>query len=124
MLLVDDDPAILETVGEALRSSGYVVDTARNGLDAIERIQATQPDILLVDLMLPLLDGVSLIKRIRGERLVQRAPIVIFSADHRMNERALALQADAALSEEPLDLNALESAMTRLLGAPPARLQA
>jgi PAS domain S-box-containing protein len=117
VLLVDDDPAILETVGEALRDAGYQVDTASSGLDALQTLQTRQPDILLVDLMMPLLDGASLIERIRDERLVTEAPIVVFSADHRVKERAFAVQADAALSK-PIDLAVLESAMLRLLGSP------
>jgi PAS domain S-box-containing protein len=114
VLLVDDDSDILDAVGDILRMEGYTVDVARNGAEALEAIARTCPDVLLADLMMPVLDGVSLIERIRAQDLMKGAPIVVFSADGQLYKKATQLRADAAL-RKPIDFEELYGALSRLL---------
>ncbi|QKW19436.1 response regulator transcription factor [Kitasatospora sp. NA04385] len=77
ILLVEDDEVIRETTQLALERYGFPVDTAGDGLEGLERFRADPPDLLLLDVMLPLLDGVGLCRRIREE---SRLPILMMSA--------------------------------------------
>ncbi|MEU9131597.1 two-component system response regulator CseB [Kitasatospora sp. NPDC048540] len=77
MLLVEDDEVIREATRMALERYGFPVETAGDGLEGLERFRAQPPDILLLDVMLPLLDGVGLCRRIREESLL---PILMMSA--------------------------------------------
>ncbi|WP_329493874.1 two-component system response regulator CseB [Kitasatospora herbaricolor] len=77
ILLVEDDEVIREATKMALERYGFPVDTAGDGLEGLERFRAQPPDLLLLDVMLPLLDGVGLCRRIREESLL---PILMMSA--------------------------------------------
>ncbi|WP_405017195.1 two-component system response regulator CseB [Kitasatospora sp. NBC_00070] len=77
ILLVEDDEVIREATRMALERYGFPVDTAADGLEGLESFRARRPDILLLDVMLPLLDGVGLCRRIREE---SQLPILMMSA--------------------------------------------
>ncbi|MDH6110939.1 two-component system response regulator MtrA [Kitasatospora sp. MAP12-15] len=77
ILLVEDDEVIREATRMALERYGFPVDTAADGLEGLERFRAEPPDLLLLDVMLPLLDGVGLCRRIREE---SQLPILMMSA--------------------------------------------
>ncbi|RAJ42723.1 DNA-binding response OmpR family regulator [Kitasatospora sp. SolWspMP-SS2h] len=77
ILLVEDDEVIRETTQLALERYGFPVVTAADGLEGLERFRADPPDLLLLDVMLPLLDGVGLCRRVREE---SRLPILMMSA--------------------------------------------
>ncbi|WP_138471687.1 response regulator transcription factor [Poseidonocella sp. HB161398] len=64
--VVEDDPSILRTVSLMLEAEGYVVDAYPDGLSAYEGVSCTQPDIALVDLVMPGMDGMELVRRIRA----------------------------------------------------------
>nr|WP_055586538.1 two-component system response regulator CseB [Peterkaempfera griseoplana] len=77
ILLVEDDEVIREATRMALERYGFPVTTAGDGLEGLERFRADRPDVLLLDVMLPLLDGVGLCRRIREE---SQLPILMMSA--------------------------------------------
>jgi two-component system, OmpR family, response regulator MtrA len=77
ILLIEDDEVIREATRMALERYGFPVTTAADGLEGLERFRADRPDILLLDVMLPLLDGVGLCRRIREE---SQLPILMMSA--------------------------------------------
>ena len=114
LLLVDDDPFVLDAVGDALRTDGYAVETVASGMEALAAIARSPPDLMLVDLMMPVLDGASLIERIRREDLLVNTPIVLFSGDQQVHRKASALRVDAAF-QKPIDLAELQAGLARLL---------
>jgi signal transduction histidine kinase/ActR/RegA family two-component response regulator len=114
VLLVDDDPEILEATGQVLREWGYAVDEARDGQTALELARGARPDLMLVDLMMPVMDGWALIARLREEQLAPGVPLVVFSADRDAGEKARQVQADAAL-RKPFELEELQEVVERLL---------
>jgi len=65
ILLVEDDEYIAKPVAKDIRHQGHVVDVASDGISALEYAQAVEYDLILLDLMLPRLDGISLCKRLR-----------------------------------------------------------
>ncbi|MFD8784274.1 response regulator [Kitasatospora sp. NPDC059599] len=77
ILLVEDDEVIREATRMALERYGFPVSTAADGLEGLEAFRAVRPDLLLLDVMLPLLDGVGLCRRIREE---SQLPILMMSA--------------------------------------------
>ncbi|MFG3056974.1 response regulator [Kitasatospora sp. NPDC048239] len=77
ILIVEDDEVIREATRMALERYGFPVSTAADGLEGLETFQAVRPDLLLLDVMLPLLDGVGLCRRIREE---SQLPILMMSA--------------------------------------------
>ncbi|WP_431676604.1 two-component system response regulator CseB [Kitasatospora sp. KL5] len=77
ILLVEDDEVIREATQMALERYGFPVDTAADGLQGLERFRAAPPDLVLIDVMLPLLDGVGLCRRIREESSL---PVLMMSA--------------------------------------------
>jgi PAS domain S-box-containing protein len=119
VLLVDDDPEILEATGQILREWGYTVDEARDGATALSLARGTRPDLMLVDLMMPVMDGWTLIKRMREEKVAGGVPLVIFSADRDAREKAKKLDAAAAL-RKPFHLQELQDVVERLLPQKPA----
>jgi signal transduction histidine kinase len=119
VLLVDDDPEILEATGQLMREWGYSVDEARDGATALDLLRGSKPDLMLVDLMMPVMDGWTLIGRIRNEKVAEGVPLVIFSADRDAREKGRKLEADAAL-RKPFELEELQELLERLLAPKPA----
>jgi CheY-like chemotaxis protein len=119
VLLVDDDPEILEATGQVLREWGYTVDEACDGQTALSMARLATPDLVLVDLMMPVMDGWTLIQRLREEKVAPDAPVVVFSADRDARENARHLDAHAAL-RKPFELQELQDVVERLIPPKPA----
>jgi len=85
ILLVDDDASLLVVLSEQLRDDGYEVATARDGLEALRRLEAGWPDLILLDLMMPRVDGLALARRIKAEADL---PIIVLSAIDTADSKA------------------------------------
>ena len=92
VLAVDDDPAILRTLSINLRARDYEVETARDGRSALQVVQERMPDLILLDLGLPDLDGVAVLTQLRS---FTRVPIVVLSARHESDDKVEALDLGA-----------------------------
>jgi len=77
ILVVDDDPDMVELLTRALERAGYRVDTAHDGEQALDLVEANAPDLVVLDLMLPGMDGFEVCRRIRLER---QMPIIVLTA--------------------------------------------
>jgi CheY-like chemotaxis protein len=80
ILLVEDNPAGLEALSEFLHFKGYVVDVATNGLEAIEYVKKLSPDLVLMDVQMPVMDGLEATRRIRADKTVANIPIIMLTA--------------------------------------------
>ncbi|MEV5329139.1 response regulator transcription factor [Nonomuraea fastidiosa] len=78
LLIVEDDPNILELLAASLRFAGFDVTTAKSGLDAVAAVQRHRPDLVVLDVMLPDLDGFEIVKRMRGGGM--HTPVVFLTA--------------------------------------------
>jgi DNA-binding NtrC family response regulator len=76
ILIVDDDPDILEVLGDRLAAQGYQIETARDGLAALEAIRADAPDLAILDLMMPRMGGMEVLRKIQEEGLDVTAMVV------------------------------------------------
>jgi len=80
VLVVDDDADIRLTLLEILREEGFRVREARNGLEALERIAEEEPDLVLLDLVMPIVNGWEVLQTLRSSR--KNLPVVVLSAIH------------------------------------------
>jgi two-component system, OmpR family, KDP operon response regulator KdpE len=92
LLIVDDDPDLLSVCRVGLDAMGYLVRTAETGSDGLTQTAISRPDVIVLDLGLPDLDGVEVCRRIRGWSDV---PIVVLSADGTEDRKVEALEAGA-----------------------------
>src|SRR3989338_1548140 len=97
ILLVDDEDSVLQMVGKRLEMEGYEVLTAMDGHDALEQAQTESPDLIILDLFLPRLNGYSVCSVLKADPKLKKIPIVIFTgkADETEDETLLLQGADA-----------------------------
>ncbi|WP_327063861.1 response regulator transcription factor [Kitasatospora purpeofusca] len=93
VLVVEDDPGVRATLDQLLRFEGYRVLTATDGQDALELLERQRPDLAVVDVVMPRLDGLALCRmlRRRGDRL----PVLVLTARHQLGDRVAGLDAGA-----------------------------
>lgn len=92
ILLVDDDPAVSEGVACSLATEGYRVTTAADGITALSAVHDQQPDLIILDLMLPRLSGLDVCKTIRRDSHI---PIIMLSAKDTEEDRVIGLELGA-----------------------------
>jgi two-component system, OmpR family, response regulator len=84
ILVVDDDPNILELVSIQLKQAGYTVMKASDGVEALELLEKDLPDLAVVDVMMPRMDGYKLTKRLRGEADI---PVLLLTAKGELEDK-------------------------------------
>ena len=101
VLIVEDEESILLSLEFLLGKEGYSVNTARNGAEAMRALQTQPPDLVLLDVMLPLVDGFELCRLIRENPVLRGTRIMLLTARGRETEiaRGLALGADSYLTK-------------------------
>jgi len=81
ILIVDDDPDVREAVSMMLEAKGYQVVTAADGIEALANVKADRPDLMILDLLMPKMDGFAVCKELQDPRWVKhRVPILILSS--------------------------------------------
>ena len=96
VLVVEDDPAIREVLISMLRISGYRVRTASEGEEVLPVALAFRPQLVLMDLMLPGVDGWELTRRIKSREELGMPPVIVLSARVREDDRIRAIEAGAS----------------------------
>ncbi|WP_025916380.1 response regulator transcription factor [Herminiimonas sp. CN] len=116
ILIVDDEPNIVISLEFLMQQSGYEVETARDGEEALQKIVSFQPDLVLLDIMLPQLNGFEVCQRIRENSQWNRIKVIMLSAKGREIEisKGIALGADAYVTK-PFSTKDLIVQVQRLL---------
>lgn len=118
ILVVEDDHAIRQLIVWMLEDRGYMVTSAGNGRDAVEIAAAWRPDLVILDLGLPYIDGVGVSSHVR--ELGEHAPrVIVVSADRAANQKALAMGAFTLITK-PFDIDVLTDAVELALEKPAA----
>ena len=112
ILVVDDDPHVRAMLRLALELEGYEVDEAPDGYRALRRLERTRPDLLLLDLMLPGLDGFGVVRALRERGLHGEIPVILMSASG-LTEQAVAGAGAAAYLSKPFDVRRLLTEVER-----------
>ena len=105
VLVVDDDPDIREVVALVLEDEGFSVETAVNGAEALEKVRENPPSGILLDMMMPVMDGAAFLRAWRSETPSSRVPVVVMSANQKAAD-ALTLGAADFISQ-PFDVDDL-----------------
>jgi DNA-binding response OmpR family regulator len=113
ILIVEDDGRIAQPLAEDLKHQNHVVDVAQDGIEGWDYAQATTYDLILLDLMLPRLDGISLCKKLRGAKI--NALILMITAKDTTADKVIGLDAGADdYLVKPFDLEELEARIRAL----------
>jgi two-component system, OmpR family, alkaline phosphatase synthesis response regulator PhoP len=80
ILAVDDEPNIVRLIEVNLTRHGYQVETANNGVQALEKIRASRPDLVVSDVMMPEMDGFELLSSIRRDPALESLPVIMLTA--------------------------------------------
>ena len=117
ILIVDDEPEVLDVTGSMLRKREYEVSTATNGLIALQEIKDKRPDLILLDVLMPEMDGYELYKQLKGNPLTNDIPVLIVTARGNMEDSFKVIGVDGFISKpfSPDDLmNEIEHVKTLL----------
>ena len=93
VLIVDDDRAVRDALDRALQLEGYDVDTAEDGLSALRCVQQRQPDAIVLDVMMPGVDGFAFLRRLRGDS--NDVPVLLLTARDAVGDRVTGLDVGA-----------------------------
>jgi len=92
VLVVDDEPMVRDVLARYLEKEGFAVDTAEDGAAALDAYERTVPDLVLLDLMLPRIDGLEVLRRMRA---VRSAPVIMITAKGEETDRVVGLELGA-----------------------------
>lgn len=116
VLVVEDDAGLQETLEEILEIEGYDVTVAKDGLDALDKLSDPLPAVILLDVMMPRMDGYAFVDELRRRGLHPGIPILVLTADGRAQQKAERIGAVGYL-EKPFDLRELLRQVARFAGA-------
>lgn len=110
ILFIDDDPMTLETLSRSIEIFGHQALIASSGEQAQELVAGESPDLIMTDMNLPDIDGISLVKHLKADPRTSSIPIVVLSASPEVDAGEIALAAGAEeFLEKPLRLDKLQS---------------
>ncbi len=95
ILIIEDEEHIVELIKFNLESNGYKVSYAFNGRDGIKRVEMEKPDLVLLDLMLPEVDGIDVCNRIKNNRELKQIPIIMLTAKSSETDKIIGLEIGA-----------------------------
>lgn len=87
VLVVDDDPVLVKTLQTYLERAGYRVQVAYHGLEALQRVKAQKPDIILLDVLMPMLDGFKVARMLKFDKNTKDIPIIVLTSRATQGER-------------------------------------
>ena len=120
ILIVDDEPAVLEVLASLLTDEGFTVRTAPDGRVALEMLADDLPDLLITDVMMPRLDGWTLLAAVREH--TPTLPVIVISAVDRREARhwALLITDHTVFLQKPFDVETLLATVEQLNGPRPS----
>jgi DNA-binding response OmpR family regulator len=123
VLVIDDERMLRDTLAHVLTEEGYVVDAAVDGEEALERVHANRPDAILLDLMMPGMNGRQFLQALRNDAAYAEVPVLIMTAVHGLEVNLASIGASAVV-EKPFDpddlLNKVALAVYRSREADPS----
>jgi CheY-like chemotaxis protein len=122
ILVVEDDNDIRGLVSEVLRDDGYDVREATNGCEALNQVRTERPDLIVLDLMMPVMDGWTFVEECRTHTDCRDVPIVVTSASHDLPRTAEKLRSYGVRTclAKPFDVDGLLALVERYAPSAPA----
>jgi CheY-like chemotaxis protein len=123
VLLIEDDPLIYRLYQKLFSLEGYEIELAENGQEGLEKLQSFHPDILLMDIMMPTMNGLEMLSKVKADPATQAIPVIVLTNIADMNITQMALQKGAALciiksQTEPSDVISSVKAVLAKSAAP------
>lgn len=119
VLIVDDENSMVSVLQRHVSNAGYAVETAANGQDALEKIKTEMPDLVLLDLVMPGINGFETCRRIRGDENTKKLPVLIITALRSESDSAAAAACGAnEMIVKPIDGEFLAKRLRYHLGSP------
>jgi CheY-like chemotaxis protein len=119
ILVIDDNPANLELARYLLGVAGYVVETAGDAEHAQELLKQSTPDLILMDLSLPGMDGLTLTRKLKADERLKNIPVAAFTASAMVGDEQKALQAGCAgYVTKPIDIDQFAKQVAAFLQDP------
>ncbi|MCM8795052.1 MAG: response regulator [Candidatus Omnitrophica bacterium] len=116
ILIVDDEPDIVQMISRRLKAAGYEVSTAYDGQQALDMVRETLPQLVILDLMLPKLDGYKVCRLLKFDERFKEIPVLIFTARANAEDIQLATECGAsAYLNKPFEPHILLSMVEKLL---------
>ena len=117
ILIVDDEPNIVMTLEYTFKKSNYEVFIARDGQEALDILKTNFPDVIILDIMMPMVDGFATLEQIRKDANLQHTKVMFLSAKNKESdvEKGLALGADAYMTK-PFSIKKVVEKVEELLG--------
>jgi CheY-like chemotaxis protein len=117
ILIVDDDSILLESIADLLLLADFQVITAGNGIEALQAMERRQPDCIVTDVMMPEMDGFTLLETVRQNEAWEEIPIILITAyEHPLSEVKRSSTDPDAILAKPFDIDQLVSSIRELLG--------
>ena len=118
LLIVDDDPSLREIFRLFMEKEGYEVDEAEDGAKGIDRVKAFKPDAIVLDLMMPVMNGVEVLKKLRDADLFARVPVIVVTGfgDQAKEQEIKGFKNVAHFMKKPVDYVELTAKVKALLG--------
>ncbi len=118
ILFIEDEQALQKTLGEILRKEGYEVINALNGEIGLRLVKTEKPDLILLDLILPAVDGFEILKQVKNNPQTKKIPVVVLTNLDKMEDVEKALQAGATnyLLKTDYGLNELIEKIKKIIG--------
>jgi CheY-like chemotaxis protein len=82
VLVIDDEPDVVRLILKVLSGRGHIVQTARDGATALQRVKLEAPDVILLDSDLPKIDGAEVCRRLKAEATTQKIPVVMMTSEY------------------------------------------
>jgi CheY-like chemotaxis protein len=118
ILVAEDDPALREALREVLALAGYAAVTVSDGMQALAAARAEPPDLIILDHLMPGLDGLSVLRALQADPRLQRIPVILLTgAAHDLPPQP----GLAAIVEKPFQMVPLQDTVRSLLASRPAR---
>lgn len=122
ILVVDDEPDLIRVLEFGLKASGYTVEVASDGQEGLKKAREIKPDVILLDLMLPKLDGYKVCRLLKFDDRFKHIPIIILSARTQEGDQTLALEMGAnRFVTKPYDFTEILGYIETLLKSPSVR---
>ncbi|MCL4772395.1 MAG: response regulator [Burkholderiaceae bacterium] len=90
VLIAEDEPNIVESLSFVLGRDGFEVEAVLDGESALERLRATHPDLMILDVMLPRLNGFEVLKRVKSDPSLRSIPVIVLTAKGQAHDRRMA----------------------------------
>jgi DNA-binding response OmpR family regulator len=117
VLVVDDHPPMVGLIQDALTREGFVVRTAHDGAACLRSVAAERPDLIILDVIMPGMDGFEVLRRLREQHETQDIPVIILTVRKDQGDLLTGYMAGANLyMNKPCEIRDLIAAVKRLLG--------